>query len=125
MSLTEASDRINGKAEEPCDIDDPLERKAALTKGQKTKIRRLYDIANVLASIGLVQKADGERRTRPTFTWIYHLDTLANSRTSQELWRLLRAIHTNRGGATHCCQRVVSSRNQEERFGSYSRARCA
>jgi hypothetical protein len=72
MSLTEASDRINGKAEEPCDIDDPLERKAALTKGQKTKIRRLYDIANVLASIGLVQKADGERRTRPTFTWIYH-----------------------------------------------------
>lgn len=71
MSLTDASDRIMGKAEEPDDIDDPMERKAAVTKGQKTKIRRLYDIANVLASIGLVEKADGERRTRPTFAWAY------------------------------------------------------
>ena len=71
MSLTDASDRIMGKAVEPDDIDDPMERKAAVTKGQKTKIRRLYDIANVLASIGLVQKADGERRTRPTFAWAY------------------------------------------------------
>ena len=72
MSLTDASDRIMGKAEEPDDIDDPMERKAAVTKGQKTKIRRLYDIANVLASIGLVEKADGERRTRPTFAWAYN-----------------------------------------------------
>jgi hypothetical protein len=72
MSLTEASDRIMGKAEEPAGIADPTARKAALSKGQKTKIRRLYDIANVLASIGLVEKTDGERRTRPTFTWIYH-----------------------------------------------------
>ncbi|KAI2507778.1 E2F/DP family winged-helix DNA-binding domain [Fragilaria crotonensis] len=59
MSLTDASDRIMGKAEEPDDIDDPMERKAAVTKGQKTKIRRLYDIANVLASIGLVRRPTG------------------------------------------------------------------
>jgi transcription factor E2F7/8 len=70
MSLTDASDRIMGKV----DVSSHKEelRKAAYVKAQKTKIRRLYDIANVLASIGLVQKTDGERRSRPTFAWIYH-----------------------------------------------------
>lgn len=73
MSLMEASDRIMGKTEEPSsDLECPVERKAAVSKGQKTKIRRLYDIANVLASIGLVQKQEGEKRSRPTFSWIYH-----------------------------------------------------
>jgi hypothetical protein len=38
LSLIDASDRIMGKAEEPDDIDDPAERKAAVSKGQKTKI---------------------------------------------------------------------------------------
>jgi len=57
MSLTEASDRIMGKAEDAVDqtnfqtSNNRADRKAALTRGQKTKIRRLYDIANVLASL--------------------------------------------------------------------------
>jgi E2F/DP family winged-helix DNA-binding domain len=78
LSLTDASDRIMGKAEEsseapPSSIASKAasEKKVALTKEQKTKIRRLYDIANVLASIGLVQKEDGERRARPIFSWVY------------------------------------------------------
>jgi hypothetical protein len=77
LSLTDASDRIMGKAEESPQAPSPTprgpsERKVALTKEQKTKIRRLYDIANVLASIGLVQKEDGERRARPIFSWVYN-----------------------------------------------------
>lgn len=71
MSLTEASDRIMGKADDAPSCD-PNDKKAALTRGQKTKIRRLYDIANVLASIGLVQKMGNQRKARPTFSWIYH-----------------------------------------------------
>jgi hypothetical protein len=63
VSLTGASDRILGKADDIVDEDG-----GALTRGQKTKIRRLYDIANVMASIGLVQKVEGRR---PTFRWMY------------------------------------------------------
>mmetsp|Transcript_21765 Transcript_21765/g.32155 ORF Transcript_21765/g.32155 Transcript_21765/m.32155 type:complete len:523 (+) Transcript_21765:115-1683(+) len=75
MSLTEASDRIMGKADDApcCDLND---KKAALTRGQKTKIRRLYDIANVLASIGLVQKLGNQRKARPTFSWVYQWSAL-------------------------------------------------
>jgi len=42
----------------------------------KTKIRRLYDIANILCSLGLIEKthmADGSRK--PAFKWTYSLDT--------------------------------------------------
>lgn len=35
----------------------------------KTKIRRLYDIANVLSSIGLICKANLENR-KPAFRWV-------------------------------------------------------
>jgi hypothetical protein len=42
----------------------------------KTKIRRLYDIANVMASIGLIAKLNGGNNLkkgtgRPSFKWIY------------------------------------------------------
>lgn len=36
----------------------------------KTKIRRLYDIANVLQSIGLIQKTSHSHNKKPAFRWI-------------------------------------------------------
>lgn len=36
----------------------------------KTKIRRLYDIANVLQSIGLIEKCHAINSKKPAFKWI-------------------------------------------------------
>lgn len=36
----------------------------------KTKIRRLYDIANVLHSIGLIEKSHAENSKKPAFRWV-------------------------------------------------------
>ena len=36
----------------------------------KTKIRRLYDIANVLQSIGLIRKTQMSNSRKPAFKWI-------------------------------------------------------
>lgn len=39
-------------------------------KALKTKIRRLYDIANVLQSIGLIEKTHMSTNRKPAFRWI-------------------------------------------------------
>lgn len=39
-------------------------------KTLKTKIRRLYDIANVLQSIGLIEKTHMSSNRKPAFRWI-------------------------------------------------------
>ncbi len=39
-------------------------------KTLKTKIRRLYDIANVLQSIGLIEKTHMSNNRKPAFRWI-------------------------------------------------------
>jgi hypothetical protein len=36
----------------------------------KTKIRRLYDIANVLQSIGLIEKCHALNSKKPAFKWV-------------------------------------------------------
>jgi len=36
----------------------------------KTKIRRLYDIANVLQSIGLIHKTHMSTNRKPAFQWV-------------------------------------------------------
>lgn len=36
----------------------------------KTKIRRLYDIANVLQSIGLIEKTNHTHNKKPAFRWV-------------------------------------------------------
>ena len=36
----------------------------------KTKIRRLYDIANVLQSIGLIHKTQMSNSRKPAFKWV-------------------------------------------------------
>jgi len=97
LSLPQASDKIQGATSQeelvamgmnrihsgvaaPCE----KELKAAAARGLKTKIRRLYDIANVFLSVGLLRKVDGKDSSRrPNFAWAYRL-------TAQELYNLFR-----------------------------------
>lgn len=90
LSLPEASDKIQGttsmdelvamgqsKANRGKEIDEK-ELKAAAARGLKTKIRRLYDIANVFLSVGLLKKVDSSDTTRrPNFSWTYRLSAKA------------------------------------------------
>lgn len=90
LSLPEASDKIQGttsmeeliamgggarvKSTAEGDIPDARELKAAAARGLKTKIRRLYDIANVFLSVGLLRKVENiDTSRRPNFAWNYKL----------------------------------------------------
>ena len=76
ISLEEAAKRItdceipdkasfNGdKASKKADKDKESKQKP------KTKVRRLYDIANILQSIGLIKKCQAEDSKKPAFKWI-------------------------------------------------------
>jgi CCR4-NOT transcriptional regulation complex NOT5 subunit len=56
----------------PSMVKEERERKAAAARGLKTKIRRLYDIANVFLSVGLLRKVEGgDSSRRPNFAWDY------------------------------------------------------
>jgi len=59
LSLSEASEKILGSA-----ANSPNEE-----KGMKTKVRRLYDIANVMVSIGIIQKVTVDKSKKPSFMW--------------------------------------------------------
>lgn len=90
-SLPDASDKIHGAASTPHDLavlgsknelvpDDPKKFQQAAARGLKTKIRRLYDIANVFLSIGVLSKTDekitlenGSTTKRPLYAWAYTL----------------------------------------------------
>lgn len=62
ISLEEAALQIYWcKSSEQDDLKD---------KKLKTTIRRLYDIANVLQSIGLIQKSHAKNSNKPAFQWI-------------------------------------------------------
>jgi transcription factor E2F7/8 len=81
LSLPDASDKIQGATsmEELVKLGqgrasnmDEKEIKAAAARGLKTKIRRLYDIANVFLSVGLLEKVDSaDTCRRPNFSWCY------------------------------------------------------
>ena len=85
LSLPEASDKIQGTTSQEELIamgstskeesqQDPKELKAAAARGLKTKIRRLYDIANVFLSVGLLKKVDSnDSSRRPNFAWSFKL----------------------------------------------------
>jgi len=90
LSLPEASDKIQGttsmeeliamgggarvKSTAEGGIPDARELKAAAARGLKTKIRRLYDIANVFLSVGLLRKVENvDTSRRPNFAWNYKL----------------------------------------------------
>ena len=81
IALNDASDKILGKTPVPeppagSSATDVLKARNKANKMLKTKIRRLYDIANVMASIGLIAKLNGGNNLkkgtgRPSFKWIY------------------------------------------------------
>jgi len=58
---------------------DPAQLQAAAARGLKTKIRRLYDIANVFLAVGLLVRCEpaksggggGENGRRPHYQWNY------------------------------------------------------
>jgi E2F/DP family winged-helix DNA-binding domain len=69
VSLIDASDKIHGGSSTQHELaslglqgralpDDPVLIQKAAARGLKTKIRRLYDIANVFHAIGLLEKVD-------------------------------------------------------------------
>ena len=81
IALNDASDKILGKTLVPepapgSSASEILLARSKANKMLKTKIRRLYDIANVMASIGLIAKLNGGNNLkkgtgRPSFKWIY------------------------------------------------------
>ncbi len=85
ITLEEASDKILGKTELPKPAPDATAEEMQKIRNSnnkmiKTKIRRLYDIANIMASVGLIAKLHSENqhvgsapRSRPMFKWIYPL----------------------------------------------------
>lgn len=88
MSLTEASDRILGTSsltelaalggtdtkKRPLVPPQDANLQAAASRGLKTKIRRLYDIANVFVGLDLITKLESDsRKSRPTFCWSYSM----------------------------------------------------
>ena len=95
VSLADASEKISGRtwteqelAELVCKggvlPQDPKELANLASKGLKTKIRRLYDVGNVLTAIGVLAKLDerywarnSSSATRPMYTWSYHIQPQA------------------------------------------------
>jgi transcription factor E2F7/8 len=85
ITLEEASDKILGKTDLPQAAPDASAEEMLMIRNTnnkmiKTKIRRLYDIANIMASVGLISKlhSDGQPvgnapRAKPMFKWIYPL----------------------------------------------------
>jgi len=102
VSLPEASDKIHGQATntpealaalscqnnqdtsntDPVSLQDvqhdPKKLQKAAARGLKTKIRRLYDIANVFLSVGILSKVDEkvmvsepQGQKRPRYRWAY------------------------------------------------------
>lgn len=90
VSLPEASDMIHGGSRTPEELallgladgqSIPTDTKAlqrVVARGLKTKIRRLYDVANVFLSVGLLRKCENRYAStaegkRPQYTWNYGL----------------------------------------------------
>lgn len=92
VELSIATDKILGMSDEGLNEEgmssDVEKAKKQAAKMIKTKSRRLYDIANVMVSIGLIQKVNhagaltaaiGAKNTRSSFQWIYPL-------SAKDLW---------------------------------------
>lgn len=80
ISLEEAARQISDDEK----IDD---------KTLKTKIRRLYDIANVLQSIGLIAKTQSKNR-KPAFRWVGLQGAIESLQEIKDLVRATRETST-------------------------------
>jgi len=68
IGLTDAAEEVLG----PLSPDE----EANSQKAMKTKVRRMYDIANVLQSIGILQKENvgsTSLQNKPSFRWVYYI----------------------------------------------------
>lgn len=68
VGLDEAATELSDGAPLPSALDEDLSKEAS-AKILKTKVRRLYDIANVLTSLCLIEKVSLRTR-KPCFRWI-------------------------------------------------------
>lgn len=84
VAMSDASMKILGPTlpnapESFASVDEEAKFRASNNKLLKTKIRRLYDVANVLVSIGIITKLNGgnnmnnEMKHRPSFRWTYQV----------------------------------------------------
>ena len=91
VSLADASVKISGRTWTEQELaqlvckggvlpEDPKELATMAAKGLKTKIRRLYDVGNVLTAIGVLTKLDerywarnSNAANRPMYSWSYHI----------------------------------------------------
>jgi len=82
IEITDASDKIIGPTDEPKVTNTSntnKEMKASISRNLKTRIRRLYDVANVLVSVGIIEKLNGgnnmsnAKGERPSFRWVYEI----------------------------------------------------
>ena len=72
IGLTEAAEEVLGPL-------SPAEE-ANAAKAMKTKVRRMYDIANVLQSLGILQKENvgsTSLQNKPSFRWVYRIEPTA------------------------------------------------
>lgn len=71
IGLAEAAEEVLG----PLSPAEEADAQAA-QRAMKTKVRRMYDIANVLQSIGIIQKENvgsTSLQNKPSFRWVYHI----------------------------------------------------
>ncbi|CCI42439.1 unnamed protein product [Albugo candida] len=70
----------------------------------KTKIRRLYDIANVLASVGLIEKLQLPHSRKPVFRWrqIDREGSNEKQDVGQDVLAVYEANHRQRSGPSWC-----------------------
>jgi hypothetical protein len=139
LSLPEASDKIQGttsmeelialgggrsnllqkrasESDGSPSTDEDKERKAAAARGLKTKIRRLYDIANVFISVGLLKKVDASLAVsvtmgsrRPSFMWNYKLSA-----------REIRDLYLQEHGGMLSSENETTSRTMKKSDGQSS-----
>lgn len=67
VSLEEAAKILLGHCKDPAKL--------------KTKVRRLYDIANILASLCLIEKTHLTDSRKPAFTWLFSEETVTEARS--------------------------------------------
>lgn len=98
VKATEAEGDTPIPGPEPGLEPDAREIKAAAARGLKTKIRRLYDIANVFLSVGLLKKVDNvDTSRRPNFAWSYKLsarDLYKLHQKSMQMQSLVAPLYT-------------------------------
>jgi transcription factor E2F7/8 len=98
VKATEAEGDTPIPGPEPGLEPDAREIKAAAARGLKTKIRRLYDIANVFLSVGLLKKVDNvDTSRRPNFAWSYKLsarDLYKLHQKSMQMQSLVTPLYT-------------------------------